>query len=163
MNCQRDSIPFVQSFFVVPLRLCHYNYVISTLFTLILYLLRLPLTLFTLTPAPSQSPHQLCGFSLHTHILSVATMSHLNTWLPLLLALLVLLVFVLLVFVLLALLILLVFVLLALLVLVLLVLLVLVPLLLLGHMPSPTLHLRHVVLLTKWGNPPPLCLLPYNW
>ena len=79
-------------------------------------------------------------------------MCHLNTWLPLLLALLVLLVFVLLVFVLLALLILLVFVLLA--------LLVLVLLLLLGHMPSPTLHLRHVVLLTKWGNPPLLCLLP---
>ena len=76
-------------------------------------------------------------------------MCHLNTWLPLLLALLILLVFVLLV-----LLKLLVFVLLALLVLVLLALLVLVLLLLLGHMPSPTLHLRHVVLLTKWGNPP---------
>ena len=77
-------------------------------------------------------------------------MSHLNTWLPLLLALLILLVYALL-----ALLVLLVFALL--------VLLVLVFLLLLGHMPSPTLHLRHVVLLTKWGNPPPLCLLPYNW
>ena len=130
---------------------------ISTLFTLTLYLLRLPLNLFTLTPPPSQSPHQLCGFSLHTHltrvhthILSVATMSHLNTWLPLLLALLILLVFVLLV-------------LLKLLVFVLLALLVFVLLLLLGHMPSPTLHLRHVVLLTKWGNPPLLCLLPYNW
>ena len=71
-------------------------------------------------------------------------MSHLNTWLPLLLALLILLVYALL-----ALLVLLVFA-----------LLVLVLLLLLGHMPSPTLHLRHVVLLTKWGNPPPLCLLP---
>ena len=63
--------PICSIFIFAPLPLFHNSYVISTLFTLTLYLLRLPLTLFTLTSPPSQSPHQLCGFSLHTQLTRV--------------------------------------------------------------------------------------------